>query len=132
MKKYLPFLSFWLLGSLFLYLATLFYPANFELGNFWLSSLAAAFWAGFWLTALVWAAKPALVKFNLKLKGRAKMFLFYWLCNSAAIWIVARFAPLTGFGISRFYWAIGLGLILNLGQWGLWQGLKAADLVKKQ
>lgn len=130
-KKYLSFVSFWLLASLFLYLAALFYPANFELGNFWLSPLAATFWAGFWLTVSVWAAKPVLTKLNLKLEGRAKMFLFYWLCNSAAIWIIARFAHLTGFGISRFYWAIGLGLVLNIAQWGLWQGLKAANLAKK-
>ena len=131
MKKYLSFLSFWLLGSLFLYLATFFYPANFELGNFWITPLAATFWAGFWITVLVWAAKPVLTKLNLKLKGRVKMFLFYWLCNSAAIWIIARFAHLTGFGISRYCWAIGLGFVMNIAQWGLWQGLKAANLAKK-
>ena len=131
MKKYLSFLCFWLVGSLFLYLATFFYPANFELGNFWLSPLAAMFWAGFWMTVLVWAAKLVLTRLNLKLKGKAEMFLFYWLCNSAAIWIIARFASFTGFGISRYYWAIGLGLVIKIAQWGLWKGHKAANLAKK-
>lgn len=130
LKKHTPCLSFWLLNSAVLYLATVVCPVNFELGNFWLSKTAAAFLAGFWLTILVWLAKPAITKLKIKLKGREKMFLFYWFCNFVAIWVVARFAPFTGFGISRYYWAIGLAFVLNFAQWLLWQYLKKAELVK--
>lgn len=131
MKKYIPFISFWLLNSILLHLATTFYPLNFVLGNFWLSKLQATLWAGFWVTALVWSARTVSERLNIKLEGRLRMFLFYWLANAAAIWLVARFAPLTGFGISRFTWAIGLGLVMNVAQWGLWQGLKGANLVNR-
>ncbi|MGB6881755.1 MAG: hypothetical protein WBD86_00410 [Microgenomates group bacterium] len=132
LKKYLPFLSFWFINSLFLYLAVLVRPLNFELGNFWLSRCAATFWAGFWLTALVEAAKSLEIKLNFKLKGKAKIFAFFWLANSATIWIVARFAALTGFGISRYYWAIALGLVVNVGQWIVWQILESAKLVSER
>jgi uncharacterized membrane protein YvlD (DUF360 family) len=132
LKKYLPFIALWLVNSLLLSLATNFYPANFELGNFWLTKLAATFWAGFWLTTLVWVAKPVSTRFNINLEGKGRIFLFYWGCNSIAIWLIARLAPITGFGISRYYWAIGLGFIMNITQWGTWQFLKVGKLINKK
>jgi len=125
-------LSFWLLNSILLYLAELILPSYYVLGNFWLSGPAAMLWSGFWMTVVVWVAKPVSLKLNLKLKGRQKMFIFYWLANSVAIWILARLAHLSGLGIAAFYWAIFLGLVANITQWGLWQGLKRAKLTTKR
>lgn len=130
-KKYIPFLSFWLINSLFLYLAAFALPLHFVLGNFWLSPVAAIFFAGFWITAVIQAAEPILKRLNITLKGSPQMFLFYWVSNTVAIWLVARVSHLTGFGISRFYWAIFLGLVLNFAQWGLWRLLKEAKLLGK-
>lgn len=129
MRKYTPFISFWALNSLVLYLATLVFAGKVVLGTAALSLGGAAVFAGFWVTLLVWVAKPLCARLNLPyLQGRVNMFLFYWLANSVAIWLVARLAPFTGLGIARFYWAIVVGLGLNVLQWFLWQGLKAYKL----
>ncbi len=132
LRKYVPFLSFWLLNSILLYLAELLFPAYFVLGNFWLSGPAAMFWVGLWISIIVWIAQSLPEKFNVKIDGPLKMFTYYWLVNLAAIWVLARFAQLSGFGITAFYWAIFLGLIANVTQWGLWKGLEAAKLVVKK
>lgn len=86
-------------------------------------------WTAFLVTILCMLSKPVVVKVKIKLNGRLKNFILYWGVNSAAIWVLARIPALTGFGIARYYWAIGLGLALNLGQWLTRQGLKTVKMV---
>lgn len=129
MKKYLPFVSFWLLNSLLLYLAAMFLPQYFELGTATVPETKAIFWSGLLLTTIVWLSKPVADGLGLKLEGNTKMFLYYWLVNSSAIWILARVAEYSGLGISAFYWAIVFGVFANLGQWIIWQVLKSYNLI---
>ena len=121
MKKFLPFILFWIVNSLFLYLASVVYPFKFVLGNFRFSMLSATIWAGLWITVLGWLAIWLIGKLKIKLSGAAQMFISYWTVNAAAVWITARLATLTGFGIFSFWWAIGLGLILNIVQSAVWK-----------
>ena len=132
LKKNIPFVSFWVLDSLLLYLAELIFPDYFVLGNFWLSGPLAMLWAGLWLTVILWGAMTLPKRLNINIDKPLKMFLYYWLTNLVAIWVLARFAALSGFGIAAFYWAIGLGLVANLVQWGLWTGLEKARLTEKK
>lgn len=115
-----------------MYFAELIFPSYFVLGNFWLSGPAAMFWVGLWITIILWVAQPLSDKLNFKIDGTLKIFVYYWLVNLAAIWVLARFAALSGLGIAAFYWAIFLGLIANVTQWGLWKGLEAAKFVAKK
>ena len=131
MKKNIPFLIFWLLNSLFLYFATIMYPTNFVLGNVSFSTFWATLVAGLVWTGLVWYSKPFIMKFGLKIKGRGIMFVFYTAANFIAIWIIARLSAVTGFGISRFTWAISLAIVANTTQWLTWQALKSTGTVKK-
>jgi len=121
MKKVLPFILFWIVNSLFLYLASVVYPLKFVLGNFRFSMLSATIWAGLWITTLVWLASWLMTKLKVKVTGSVQMFISYWIANSAAVWITARLATITGFGIFSFWWAIGLGLILNIVQYAVWK-----------
>lgn len=57
------------------------------------------------------------------------MFIYYWIAGSASIWIVARIAVVSGFGIARFYWAIGLGIFIALAHWTLRQAFKGIKLI---
>ena len=112
------FVVVWFVNSLAFYLANLFYPQNMVLGNANFSALTAAFVSGFLLTLLLRIAKPFIVKFGVtKMQGRFAMFFFYFLANSFAIWILAKMAPVSGFGISKFYWAFELGFVVSLVQW---------------
>lgn len=129
MKVYIRWVAIWLVNSLLFYLASVVFPGNFVLGNASLTPTWAALVSGFLLTVLCRLSKPLISRFGLKLAGRYKMFVFYWLVNAVAIWLVARFSYLTGFGISAYYWAIGLGFVTNLFQWLTRQLFKAIKLV---
>ncbi|MDP3994461.1 MAG: hypothetical protein Q8P91_01355 [bacterium] len=111
MKNKLPFFVSWLVGSFLLYFATLTYPDNFVLGSARHSVLSAAVFSGLVWTLIIFSANPILKSLKLKLgKGCAK-FVFGYFVSFAGLWIVARLAPYTGFGVTRFTWLMGLSLL---------------------
>lgn len=116
LKKYYGFISFWILDSLLLYLATVIYPAAFTLGTFRLSVLWAAVVAGFVWTALVWFSEPIVTIVKLKVPDKMKMF-FYLFANFVALWLVARISAYSGFGVASFVWVFVLALIANFVQY---------------
>ena len=127
MKKHLiPFSFFWVVNSVLLYLAAMFYPMYFVLGTYRLSTFWAALVGGFVWTLLTCAAHPLLKKVNLKLNGRVIMFGFYFLANFIALWVTARLAPYTGFGATSYVWLAGLAIVADVVQYAVWKvaGLK--------
>ncbi|MBI4153633.1 phage holin family protein [Candidatus Woesebacteria bacterium] len=116
LKKYYGFLAFWVLDSLLLYLASLVYPAAYTLGTFRLSTLGAGVVAGFIWTVLIWFSEPLVSIIKLKVSDKMKM-AFYLLANFVSLWLVARIAPYSGFGVASFVWAFVLALVANLAQY---------------
>ena len=116
MKKYYGFISFWVLDSLLLYLATVIFPAAYTLGTFRLSVFWAAIVAGFIWTALVWFSEPIVAIVKLKVSDKMKM-VFYLFANFVTLWFVARIAPYSGFGVASFVWVFLLALVANFAQW---------------
>ena len=68
---------------------------------------------------------------GINLKNKALTITVLWLANSAAVWIVARFAHLTGLGISSYRWALLLGLVVALAQGIFWANAKKAKKKRK-
>ena len=130
MKKYGSFLMVWVVNFAVITIAFVICSKSIVLGTWRLTPLLAGIVASFLLTLICRLSKLISHKLGLKIKGRAKKFLFYWGINSVAIWLIARFAYLTGLGISAFYWAIVLGFVTSFAQWVLRQGLKATKLLK--
>lgn len=116
LKKYYAFVTYWAVNSLLLYLATLVYPAAYTLGNFRFSVLWAAIVAGFIWTVLVWFSEPILGLLKVKVEG-GKQMIFYLLANFIALWLVARIAFFSGFGVASFVWVFVLALVGNLVQY---------------
>lgn len=122
---YLKFIIIWLINSLIIWAANALYAGHIVIGTLNMSPMAAVLVSGFFVTVLCKLAKVLFVKFvHLKKTSRWAMFIFYWVINSIVIWLVARLAPITGLGISSFYWAFGLGFALNFFQWVTRQILK--------
>lgn len=129
MKKSLPFAFYWLVNFVLIFAAGTYYMNGFTFGSATIPNpILAMAWTALLLTVLCRLAKPLVAQAKGSVNKRLKNFVLYWGINSVAIWLLARIPGLTGFGIARFYWAIGLGLVLNLGQWVTRQGLKAAKL----
>lgn len=121
MKKQLwPFVTFWVLDSILLYLAAWFYPFYFTLGNAYLNMLWAAVFAGFVWTVLEWIATP-IVRMGFKLKGEVIMFGFYFLVNFIALWLTARMSPIFGFGAENFVWLVFLAILADIFQYFIWK-----------
>jgi uncharacterized membrane protein YvlD (DUF360 family) len=129
-KKFIiKFVGYWVVNTVVLALANSFFPGAFELGNAYLGAPAAAILSGFLLTTLLLLAKGLARSKYFTVKGRVIMFLYYWGAASAGIWIVARIANVSGFGIVRFTWAIGAGFVVSLTNWLVRQVYKGMKLV---
>jgi len=130
MKKYLlPFILFWLVDSIILYLAVLVMPKYFVLGSMNVSVYAGAFVAGFTWTLLVWLLKPLIFLFK-KLKGTVLMFSFYLVLNFVALWITARLGPIVGFGTTRFVWLIIVAVVADIIQYLVWKVCAMKKMLK--
>jgi uncharacterized membrane protein YvlD (DUF360 family) len=130
MKKYLlPFILFWLVDSIILYLAVLVMPKYFVLGSMNVSVYAGAFVAGFTWTLLVWLLKPLIFLFK-KLKGTVLMFSFYLVLNFVALWITARLGPIVGFGTTRFVWLIIVAVAADIIQYLVWKVCAMKKMLK--
>jgi len=126
LKHYSRFIVVWLVNSILIYLANSLYPSPFELGTATVSRAFAPFLAGLLLTIICKLGKFLTIQLKIELKGRYAKFAYYWLVNSAGLWIIARLAPLSGFGVSSYYWAVALGFFVNLAQWCVRQSFKRA------
>jgi len=128
MRKYISFIVHWLFNSVIIFLVSLLFPLDIVLGNSWLNSFLAALMTGIFITFMAHIVKEIVKLLGLRIKGRLVFFILYFVTNTFGIWILARMPGISGIGISSYYWAIGLGLILNVFQWGVRQGLKTVSL----
>lgn len=127
MRMFTRFFAVWALNSALFLLANNIYPGNYVLGNAVIPPTVAGIFCGFLLTVFMKFSKRFSKKF---LKPKYKMFVFYLLANSFAVWLLARLSVVTGFGIPKYYWAIYLGVSASFAQWGLRQVFKFVSLLR--
>lgn len=130
-KNYLiRFAYYWVVNVILFSLANAFYPQGFELSNINITVVPSAIFSGFLFTALTCLARGCAKVRKMTDRGRIFMFLYYWVASSFAVWIVARMASVSGFGIAKYTWAIGLGFITSFIHWSLRQAFKGMKLVE--
>lgn len=110
----------WLIAhSLIFYLANRFYPQAVVLGTHELSALQGLAYSMVVFTLITVGSIPVVEMIagmqNRVLKAMDWMVI-YFVINTAAIWVVARFAEQLGMGISSWMVAIVLGLIIDAVQ----------------
>lgn len=123
------FLGYWVANTIVLSLANTFFPDYFELGTASLSAPMAAVFSAFLITSLLFMAKGLSRKKMFKMEGRYIMFAYYWLSAFAAVWLVARIADVSGFGVASFVWAVALGFVVSLANWAVRQTYKGMKMV---
>jgi len=128
LENRLLYIFFW---PLLLFLAASIFTIDVVLGTYRFSVLEAAVYSGFWITFLAWVIWDFVKARGISLKNKALAVTVLWLANSAAVWIVARFAHLTGLGISSYRWALLLGLVVALAQGTFWAKAKKAKKRRK-
>ncbi|MEN8252886.1 MAG: hypothetical protein ABFQ62_00700 [Patescibacteria group bacterium] len=113
------FVSFFLVQSAIVYLASMLFADQVVLGTHLYSPLQGLLQSMFVLTLIMVGAMPVieLVLKRYKIKFQDKHWLLlYFVINTVAIWVVARFAEQLGFGISSWLVAVILGLIFGVDQ----------------
>lgn len=110
----LPLSFFTLLATNFvvLYFANLLFPREVVLGTYFLSSGWAIFHSMILLTLVDTFIIPV-VHYHESVRGSMysskEWMLLYFVLNSLAVWVIARFANNLGFGISAWWVALFLG-----------------------
>lgn len=129
-KFFTRFVLVWFINSLLLYLADIYGSAIFSLKVTDISSFWTAAITGFFLTLICKLSNPLLKYFGFKLKGRFGMFIFYWVVNSLFIWMVAMITHFITFNINSIYWALTLGVVMDIMQWFMRQIFKSLNLMR--
>lgn len=116
-EKLIRFLSLWIANSVVLNIATLIFKNNIVLGTNQISKSMAAVLSGLALTALSYAVPKLVAKVEFKMKSE-----YYWqgiflVANAIVIWVIKRFALITGLGISNNLYVLLLAAILTVVQW---------------
>lgn len=95
------------------------FPQAIVIGTHTISPLAAIINSMLTLTLFAIGAIPLL---ELLQDARKMLFttthwmLFYFALNTAGLWIISRFAEQIGLGLSSWFVAVGLGLVMTLVQ----------------
>lgn len=129
MKVYARFLAVWILNFFVFFMANKYFPRFYVLGNAVITPAVAAAVSAFLLTIFTRFAKSLRPAVRLDRAGRIEMFLVYSVVNAFGIWLLAKIAPVTGFGIPAFYFAVYLGIVASLSQWLLRQVFKVVSLL---
>lgn len=125
MKKgnYMLLICIAIVNAVVLYAGSIFFPTDIVLGNSILSPILAALVTGVLLSAIMGLPEPIIKALNVKIKNEMHLALVYLVFNILGLWILARLANYSGFGVSSYIVVIVLGLILNMLQYGVWKML---------
>ena len=104
-----------------IYIASITYPTQVVLGNSIVSPFSAGIITALILTLLLAQVMPFIKTVKIKVKKDNYWAAIFAVANIGLVWLLARFAVYTGFGIASVVTALILGLILNLVQYGIWR-----------
>lgn len=113
--------NFWLavcvVNAIVIYLASTLFPSNIVLGNAMLYAWAALGISSILLTLLLSLIVPVFRTSKLITnKEPYSELIYYGAVNILGLWLLARAAIYTGFGISSLFVAIILGVVLTIFQ----------------
>ena len=117
--------TLWLLtysvNAVIIYLAGILFPHNVAIGNTSVESWASILVTALLVTVVLMLVEPSLKALKIKVSNSAHIGIIYGIVNILALWILARGANWTGFGITSLWVAVILGLVLNLAQFVIWK-----------
>lgn len=116
-KKLVNFLIFWIVSAVVILLASAVFRDNVVLGNDKVSASMAAVLSGFLLTVLSYVIPLAVDKADFKIKNQYTLGAIYFGAYVILIWLIKRFALVSGLGISNNLFVLILALVLTLVGW---------------
>lgn len=117
-KKLVGFLSFWVVNTVVLLVASVIFSGNVVLGNSRVSTPMAAIISGLIITGLNYLVQPLVAKSGFRVKGNL-MAGVYLVANIVFVWIIKRFALTLGLGVFNILYTVLVGILLTAGQWAV-------------
>ena len=116
MKRVKNFILYWVHNGVIIYFASQIFPTKFVLGNFRFTALLSILVSAFSLTLFLEIVSIGLSKVKKIKFDSNNRFVTFWIANFLGLWLIARMAPLTGFGVVRFTWLIGFSFLVSILQ----------------
>ena len=116
------FLSLWVVNAVILLVLSALVGANIVLGTANLSAPLASVISGLILTVVAFIVPMVIDKAGLtKTVGKNEYAWagIYLATYFVAVWVVKRFAEVTGLGVSNLLYVLILAVVLTLGGWGV-------------
>jgi len=123
-QKLIRFLSLWIVSSIVLLVASALLSNNIVLGNDRLSKSTAGVISGFILTLIAHFVPKAVEKIDFKVKNEYAWQGVFLVANVIILWVIKRFALISGLGISNIFYVFILGVAITLAQWKALKVLK--------
>jgi hypothetical protein len=115
----ITYLVLFIISSLVIFLANLFFPYYVVLGNL-NSNIVWSLIHSMGVLALITTFAIPFVRIRERVLGRMltsqEWMIYYFILNFVSVWLIARFADQFGFGIRSWVIALVLALILDLAQ----------------
>lgn len=111
------FIRVWIVSSIGFYFAPYVLDGMVVTGNSRLGPFLASIISGFLLATAINITTPVFESLKIKLKDDWQAITAYLFVNVLGIWVIARYADLTGVGISNAWIAVLLGAAFNFLQW---------------
>jgi len=120
MPKYKKFSVLWFVNFLLIYVAVSFLPTNYTVGNDLFTPFQSAVFTSFVWNMVIWKVGNLMKEFEVNIKAEMNMMFVYLAFNFVSIWLLARFAVLTGFGVSSYLYVFLLAFVANFVQYKTW------------
>lgn len=128
-RKLIKFLGLWIASSIILLIASVIFGSNVVLGNDKLSVSLAAVLSGFIISGLTHLVPKAVEKFDYKVKKDNIWLVIFFAANVIIIWLIKRFALVTGLGISNNLYVVLIAAAVALVHW---KAERVVDLFSKK
>lgn len=122
MYNHLLFLSYWIINSLVLFMASLVIPSHeVVLGSWRFSGIESSIYVGFWLTFLIWVWWDFAIARKMNSYKKFVAVSYFLFVNIFCIFALSRFPDLTGLTLKNFWWAIIIGAVTTILQRIAWK-----------
>lgn len=120
MKDARMFVVFWAINALLFYFLPFVFVGMVVTGNARLTPFLASVISGFLLSVTDALVMPACAYLHLKFKAQWQWSMAFLVVNMLGVWLIARYADLTGVGVTNAWTAALVGVLSTVVQWVAW------------
>ena len=116
-KNLINFLAIWIINTVTLLILSSIFSKNLVLGNDKIAKPMAGVLNGLLITGILYIVPLILKKVDFKIKNEKGVMAVYFVALIIGIWIIKRFAIISGFGISNILFVVICAAVIAALYW---------------